>query len=271
MCMQACPPGSLLAGIKKEANDMRKGILECCVDSVESALAAARGGADRLELCTGLIIGGTTPSPCLFQEIREQSGIRVHALIRPRFGDFCYTENEISVMCREITMFHELGAEAVVIGALTPDGTLDLSAMERMLEAAKGMDVTLHRAFDVARDPFETLEAAVKLGVRTILTSGQHQSCREGRDVLRELHKRAAGQIEILAGAGIDAAAIRELAPYTGITAFHMSGKTVRASRMEYRREGINMGLPSMSEFEIWRTDEQKVKEAREALDACMR
>ena len=249
---------------------MRKGTLECCVDSVESALAAERGGADRLELCGGLVIGGTTPSPCLFQEIRAQSEIRIHVLIRPRFGDFCYSENEVSVMCREIALFRELGAEAVVIGALSADGSLDLAAMERMLDAAKGMDVTLHRVFDVAKDPFETLETAAELGINTILTSGQHQNCLEGKEMLKELRKRAAGRVDILAGAGIDAAAIRELAPYTGIASFHMSVKITLPSRMEYRREGINMGLPSMSEFEIWQTDERKVREARNALDACV-
>ena len=109
-----------------------KGILECCVDSVESAIAAKNGGADRLELCQGLVIGGVTPGTALFQEIKNQMDIRIHALMRPRFGDFCYTRHEIDILCGDIRTFRKLGADAVVIGALKPDGTLDVEAMKRM-------------------------------------------------------------------------------------------------------------------------------------------
>ena len=245
---------------------MGKSTLECSVDSAESAFAAIRGGADRLELCGGAVIGGVTPSPCLFEKIREENGIRMHVLIRPRFGDFCYTENEVDIMCREIRMFGKLGAEAVVIGALRPDGTLDTEAMKRMIEAAGDMEVVLHRAFDVAKDPFATMETAIELGMRTILTSGQACNCMAGKELLKELHQRAAGRIEILAGAGISAEVIAKLAPYTGITSFHMSGKVTLESRMEYRKQGVNMGLPSLSEFEIWQTDEENIRRARKIL-----
>ena len=129
------------------------------------------------------------------------------------------------------------------------------------------MSITLHRAFDVCRDPFEALETAKELGVNTILTSGQRKSAKEGVEILKQLALKADGKVDIMAGAGIDADAIRYLAPKTGITTFHMSGKMTLDSRMVYRKEGINMGLPSMSEFEIWRTDEKKVEEAREVLD----
>ena len=149
-----------------------KGILECCVDSVESAIAAKSGGADRLELCQGLVIGGGTPGTALFQEIKNQMDIRIHALMRPRFGDFCYTRHEIDILCGDIRTFRKLGADAAVIGALKPDGTLDVEAMKRMNDAAGDMSITLHRAFDVCRDPFEALETAKELGVNTILTSG---------------------------------------------------------------------------------------------------
>lgn len=244
-----------------------KGILECCVDSVESAAAAKRGGADRLELCQGLVIGGVTPGTALFQEIKNQMDIRIHVLMRPRFGDFCYTEDEIRVLCGDIRSFRALGADAAVIGALKPDGTLDTEAMKRMIDAAGDMSITLHRAFDVCRDPFEALETAVELGIRTILTSGQGKSAVEGMEVLKQLREQADGRIDLMAGAGVDADAIRQLAPQTGITTFHMSGKVTVDSAMVYRREGIPMGLPSMSEFEIWRTDETKIKRAREVLD----
>ncbi|MDY3920154.1 MAG: copper homeostasis protein CutC [Candidatus Limivivens sp.] len=246
---------------------MAKLILESCVDSVESALAAARGGADRLELCGNLIIGGTTPSPGLFKEIRKKSDIRIHALIRPRFGDFCYTDYEFQIIREEVRMFRELGAEGAVIGILKPDGSLNLEQMEILMEEAKGMSVTLHRAFDVCRDPFEALEQSKKLGIHTILTSGQQNTCLAGRELLRELVEKAGDEIQIMVGSGVDAGVIREIGSYTGAPAFHMSGKITLDSEMKYRREGVNMGLPSFSEFEIWRTAEEKIREAREVLD----
>ncbi|MDO5422258.1 MAG: copper homeostasis protein CutC [Eubacteriales bacterium] len=246
---------------------MREYILESCVDSVESALAAAKGGASRLELCGNLIIGGTTPSPGLFQEIRRYSDIRIHALIRPRFGDFCYTEHEFQIIRRDVKMFRELGAEGVVIGILKPDGSLNLEQMRILMEEADGMSVTLHRAFDVCRDPFEALEQAKELGIRTILTSGQKNSCLAGRELLKELVEKAGNDLEIMVGSGVDAEAIREIGPYTGAHVFHMSGKETLDSVMEYRKDGVNMGLPFISEFEIWRTAEEKVREAREVLN----
>ncbi len=247
---------------------MKKYILESCVDSVESALAAAKGGADRLELCANLIIGGTTPSPALFEEIRKVSPIRIHALIRPRFGDFCYTDYEFAMIRREVAMYREMGAEGVVIGILNPDGSLNMEQMEILMEEAGGMSVTLHRAFDVCRDPFEALDQAKKLGIHTILTSGQKNSASAGRDLLKELTERAGDAIDIMAGGGVNAQVIRELAPYTGAHVFHMSGKITLDSRMEYRREGVNMGLPSLSEFEIWRTKAENIRAAREVLDS---
>lgn len=138
---------------------MKDYILEACVDSVESALAAAEGGATRLELCSNLIIGGTTPSPWLFKEIRKHTDIRIHALIRPRFGDFCYTDSEFAIIKQAVADFRELGAEGVVIGILKPDGTLNMEQMKELMDAAGEMSVTLHRAFDVCVDPYETMEA----------------------------------------------------------------------------------------------------------------
>ncbi|MDY3251265.1 MAG: copper homeostasis protein CutC [Candidatus Choladocola sp.] len=247
---------------------MRKYVLESCVDSVESALAAARGGADRLELCANLIIGGTTPAAALFQEIRKVTDIRIHVLIRPRFGDFCYTDYEFNMIREEVRMFRELGAEGAVIGILNPDGTLNMEQMECLMEEAEGMSVTLHRAFDVCRDPIASLEQAKTLGIRTILTSGQKNVCAEGKDLLKTLVDKAGDDIEIMAGSGVSADVIREIAPYTGVHAFHMSGKATMDSQMVYRKEGVNMGLPLVSEFEIWRTEEEKIREARKVLDS---
>ena len=246
-------------------------LLECCVDSAYSARMAKKGGADRLELCSNLVIGGTTPTLALYEQIRTQTDIRIHVLIRPRFGDFLYSEDEAALICKEIDAFRTAGADGVVIGSLSPDGSLCTEQMKRFREHARDMSVTLHRAFDVCRDPFEALETAKELGVNTILTSGQRKSAKEGVEILKQLALKADGKVDIMAGAGIDADAIRYLAPKTGITTFHMSGKMTLDSRMVYRKEGINMGLPSMSEFEIWRTDEKKIREAREVLDVFVK
>ena len=242
-------------------------ILEACVDSVESALSAAKGGADRLELCGSLVIGGTTPGPWLFDEIRKRSDIRIHALIRAGFGDFCYTDEEFILIREAVKEFRRLGAEGVVIGILKPDGTLNMEQMKRLMEDAEGMSVTLHRAFDVCADPYETMEQAISLGIDTILTSGQKNICTAGADLLKDLVEKSAGRITIQVGSGVNADVIRELQPKTGATAFHMSGKVTMDSEMEYRREGVNMGLPSLSEYEIWRTDEEAVRRARQVLD----
>lgn len=245
---------------------MKDYILECCVDSVESALLAQEGGADRLELCSSLIIGGTTPTLSLYERIRLVSSIRIHALIRPRFGDFLYTKEELALIRSEIARFRQAGAEGVVIGCLTPEGDLDTEAMKPLMEAAEGMSVTLHRAFDMCRDPFAALETAVRLGIDTILTSGQANSCLEGLELLQKLQEQAKGRITLLAGAGINAQAVETLLRQTTLTAFHMSGKRILESGMRYRNPHVSMGLPSMSEYEIWQTDPEAVRAVRRLL-----
>lgn len=245
---------------------MKKGLLECCVDSVESAVCAAKGGADRLELCAGLVIGGITPTAAMYKEIRKYTDIPVHALLRPRFGDFCYSDYEVNMIEEEIHQFRELGAQGVVIGALLPDGTLDRKAMERFMQAAKGMSVTMHRAFDVAKEPLKVLEEAKDLGINTILTSGAEDNCVAGKELIRQLVERSEGKIDILVAGGVNSQVIEELQPYTGAASFHMSGKITLDSRMEYRTDRVHMGLPSLSEYEIFRTSEEKVREAKEVL-----
>lgn len=247
---------------------MKNYILEACVDSVESALAAQDGGATRLELCSNLIIGGTTPSPCLFEEIRELSGICTHILVRPRFGDFCYTDYEFRIIRREVRNFRRLGADGVVIGILRPDGMLDMERMKILMEEAEDMSVTLHRAFDVCVDPFETLEQAKELGINTILTSGQKNHCLDGRDTLKKLVECEEDRITIQVGSGVDAETIRQIQPYTKAHAFHMSGKQNLESAMVYRKEGVSMGIPSISEFEIIRTEQEKIRQAVRVLES---
>lgn len=242
-------------------------ILETCVDSVESAVQAEHGGADRLELCGNLIIGGTTPGAALFEEVRRHCSLPIHVLIRPRFGDFLYSEMEFEVLRREVRQFRELGADGLVIGLLDADGNLDVSGMRLLMEEAGDCRVTLHRAFDVCADPEKALEQAAELGIRTILTSGQAANCREGRELLKRLVELADGRIEILVGAGVSAETIAELEPYVQAGNYHMSGKKTFQSGMRFRREGVPMGLKEISEFERFETDAQEIARARAVLD----
>lgn len=243
------------------------GILEVCVDSMESALAAEQGGADRIELCGNLVIGGTTPSPALFEKIRKGTDLKIRALLRPRFGDFCYSQHEYEILKEEVKMFRKLGADGIVIGCLNPDGSLNMEQMQGLIAEAGDMEVALHRAFDVSRDALEALEQAIALGCRTILTSGQKNSAWEGRAFLARLQQESRGRIEILAGSGIKPEIIGQIHEETGITSYHMSGKMVVDSKMTFRREGVNMGLPGFSEYEIWQGSAEKIRGAREVID----
>ena len=248
---------------------MNKPLIEACVDSYASCMAAAKGGADRLELCANLAIGGTTPSASLFKQVQRDCDVKINVLIRPRFGDFLYTEPEMEEMCEEIKMFRDLGANGVVIGTLTADGALDQEKMRRLMDCAGGIDVTLHRAFDMTRDPFETLEAAIALGCKTILTSGQEKDAAAGKDTLKAVYAQAAGRIDIMAGCGVKKWNIQEIHDHTGIVVFHTTGrKDPLDSGMVYRKSTVFMGLPSLSEYEVWQTDEQEFRECAQIVHA---
>lgn len=250
---------------------MTYGLIEGCVDSHASALAACRGGADRLELCANLSIGGTTPSPGLFRQVRRDCAVPVNVLIRPRFGDFLYSEAEIEEMEDCVRRFRDLGAGGVVLGALTRFGELDEAVMSRLAEAAGDMEITLHRAFDMTRDPLAALEAAIRLGCRTILTSGQAQDALAGAETLKALYARAAGRIAIMAGSGVRRENIRELHRRTGVHIFHTSGrKGPMDSGMLYRKDSVSMGLPSLPEYELWRTDEEEFRACAEAVHSLV-
>ena len=244
-----------------------KYVLETCVDSVQSAIEAQKGGATRLELCSNLVIGGTSPSQALYEQVKEHTNLEVRALLRPRFGDFCYDNYEFQVLRSEVKMFQKLGADGIVIGILNPDGTLNMEQMKYLKEDAKDMKVTLHRAFDVCKDPYETMEKAIELGIDTILTSGQKSSAWDGRELIADLIEKSKGRIEILSGAGINPEVIKKLIPYTKGTSYHMSGKIVVDSKMQYRREGVPMGIPGFSEFEIWQTSSENIKLAAQVLE----
>lgn len=245
-------------------------LLEVCVDSMESAREAVRGGADRLELCANLIIGGTTPSPYFIREAAKL-GVPVNVLIRPRFGDFLFTEDEKREQLEQIAQLASLGASGAVVGALKADGALDAEFLAACREAAKGLHLTLHRAFDVCRDAQEALEQTVALGFDTILTSGQQAAAPSGAALLGELVKSADGRITIMPGSGVNDRNIARLWRETGAQAFHLSAKKTAESGMAFRREGVPMGLPMMSEFERYVTDGLQVRACRAALEKAWR
>lgn len=246
---------------------MENYILECCVDRLASAINGEKGGANRFELCANLVIGGTTPSLTLFRQVRKHTNLPVHVLIRNRFGDFCYNDDEIEEMCDSIKAFVDEGADGVVVGALTPDGDLDEDAIKKFILRAGRAKVVLHRAFDMCREPFSALSKAKELGIDTILTSGQKGNCVDGSPLIKELIKKAGKDINILIGAGVDADVIKKVYEVTGGTNYHMSGKKVIESKMLYRREEVSMGLPSLSEYDIWETSSKEIAKAVRVLE----
>lgn len=245
-------------------------ILEVCVDSLASARAAIAGGADRLELCSALAIGGLTPYGALLRQIRAESDIPVRCLMRPRAGDFLYTKEEIDMMADQICRLREDGADGFVIGCLTADGDLDGKAMAPLLEAAKGCGLTLHRCVDVSRDPCQTYLEAGRLGIDTVLTSGAAPGCLQGMQTIGNMLqlRDAQGGPQVLIGSGVKASAIRAFREkYPQAVAFHMSGKMEVPSGMIFRREGIPMGIPGLDEWHISQTGQENVRAARQALD----
>ena len=245
-------------------------LLEICVDSLASARAAIRGGADRLELCSALLAGGLTPYRALLQQIRAESDIPVRCLMRPRPGDFLYTPEELEMMRLQISQLKDAGADGFVIGCLTADGVLDMDAMEPLVEACGGCGITLHRCIDVSRDPLETYRLAGSLGIDTVLTSGAAASCRAGAETIARLLalRDAENGPEVLIGAGVNADMIRHFRKILpGARAFHASCKTELESAMRFRREGVPMGLPGLDEWHIQQTSQAAVCAARAALD----
>lgn len=244
-------------------------ILEVCVDSYASAIAAIKGGADRLELCSALAVGGLTPSPALLKQIRQVSSIPVRCLMRTRGGDFLYTPEEIQQMAMEIHALRAAGADGFVIGCLTADGDLDVEAMKPLLEAAEGAKLTLHRCIDVSRDLCQTYRDAAALGIDTVLTSGGAGNCLSGMETIRQLIalREEMNGPEVLIGAGVKAAVIEQfLQKVPGAQAFHMSGKTEVESGMHFRREGVPMGLPGLDEWHIPVTSQEAVATAKALL-----
>ena len=234
--------------------------LEICAGSVESAIAARDGGAQRIELCAALEVGGVTPSAGLIAEARKVEGLVLNVIIRPRGGDFLYNEHEAACMEHDIRTCKALGVDGVVIGALTPNGDIDTALCSRLIAAADGMSITFHRAFDMCRDAHKALEELIAIGCHRVLTSGQAATAQQGTPLLKELVKQANGRIIIMPGCGVSSANAADILQATGTTEIHASARKNVESGMLFRHSGVSMGTPGSDEYARKETDVNEVR-----------
>nr|WP_295876202.1 copper homeostasis protein CutC [uncultured Chitinophaga sp.] len=240
-------------------------VLEICAGSVASCIAAEEGGANRIELCDNLLEGGTTPSYATIAVAREKVKIDLYPIIRPRGGDFLYSDLEFEVMKKDVTLCKQLGCNGVVIGILTPDGRVDKKRCKELVDLAWPMGVTFHRAFDMTDNPFEALEDIIDIGCERILTSGARNTAVEGATLLKDLVERANDRIAVMAGSGVRANNIADLVKSTGVTEYHTTAKAYEESGMVYRNPNVSMGgIPGVPEYGISQTQRQEVLLIRE-------
>ncbi|MFZ4522139.1 MAG: copper homeostasis protein CutC [Bacteroidales bacterium] len=242
-------------------------IIEACVNSAISAIEAQKGGADRVELCENLHDGGTTPSAGAIRFGRKNLHIGLYVMIRPRGGDFLYSDDEFEIMKEDIIMVKDLGADGVVFGILCPDGTLDKERMKVLIDLARPMGITCHRAFDMTADPYKTMEELISLGVDRILTSGQQPTATQGASLIRELIIRSSGRIAIMPGSGVKEYNVAELIKSTGAQEVHIHLEKQEASGMIFKQPSVYMGIPGQSEFESVVTDRNRVYELRRKIE----
>lgn len=224
-------------------------LLEICVDSVESAIAAERGGAQRLELCSDLLEGGVTPSAGLIDEVHEHVSIPVFLMIRPRGGDFCYTAHEFRLMKKDIEYAVRAGAGGLVLGVLDSDSRVDIARTRELVELARPLPVTFHRALDMAAAPVEAVESIIATGARRALTSGGRSRALDGIEVIREMIAIADGRITVMVGGGLNSKNIRKVAKATGATEFHASLSRRVPSPVRRPDESMFLGTNSEREY----------------------
>ncbi|MDE6322924.1 MAG: copper homeostasis protein CutC [Paramuribaculum sp.] len=242
-------------------------ILEICCGDINSVIAAEKGGADRIELCSALESGGLTPSVGLVRKAVETChNAKVHVLVRPRAGDFLYTAEEVSVMLDDIAEIRSAGADGIVIGALTSEGNVDMEICRKLMNAAKGMSVTFHRAFDMTDHPERALEDIIKLGCDRVLTSGCAPSLLKGAETVRSLLATAGNRITILGGCGVTPENVLAIIEQTGLRELHASARSSVASRMRFRNSSVFMGNPEEDEYSTMATDIEKVKRLVEII-----
>ncbi len=241
--------------------------LEICIDSVESAIAAERGGADRVELCSNLMEGGTTPSAGLITAVRRSIGIGVFVMIRPRGGDFCYTDAEFEIMQEDIRCARDLGADGVVLGVLNEDALVDRDRTAILVRHADPLPVTFHRAIDMTPDPVNAVEEVIETGARRILTSGGAATVTEGLDTVAQMVSAAGKRLGVMAGSGINPKTIAGVAAATGASEFHAALRTRFSSPVLYRKEGVTMGDIADREYLRFVVQEDRVRALRTALE----
>jgi copper homeostasis protein len=235
--------------------------LEICVDSVESAINAQIAGADRVELCDNLIEGGTTPGYGTIVSARNNLDIGLHVIIRPRSGDFLYSDLEYDIMRRDIEACGECGVDGIVTGLLNAGGTVDVERTARLVEFAAPMTVTFHRAFDMCNDPIRGLEDIISTGTVRLLSSGQKDKATEGIELLRQLVILAGDRLIVMPGGGIDESNVAQIASYTMARELHLTGRMEVESGMIFRRPGISMGgIPGIPEFSRKVADPERIR-----------
>jgi copper homeostasis protein len=246
-------------------------MLEICIDSVASARAAAAGGADRVELCANLPEGGTTPSVGMIAGVRAAFDGGLMVIVRPRGYDFLYSEDELAVMAGDIRAARAAGADGVVIGCLDAGGQVDGAACARLLEAAGPLDITFHRAFDMARDLAAALEAVAALGIRRVLSSGGRRDVAAGLAVLAGLVRQAAGRVSVMPGGGVVPESVSATLAATGADEIHLSARRAVASGMVFRNPDCHMGDFSRPDEYAWKEAcAGRVRAARLAHDAAL-
>jgi len=236
-------------------------LVEACVDSVASSLAAERGGARRLELCDALFDGGTTPSAGMIAACKASVSIPVFVMIRPRGGGFVYSDAERDVMRRDVVVARELGADGVVIGGLRPDGTVDVALVRVLMEAAHELPVTFHRAFDFTTDLEASLELLTDAGVQRVLSSGGAATAAEGATLLADLVRHAGSRLVVMAGGGVREENVRSLVQVSGVREIHVRLTRLTDNREPAARRGLRVRKPLPEDEAAWEeTDERRVR-----------
>jgi len=239
-------------------------ICEVVVYNFESALKAQEGGADRIELCDNPGEGGTTPSHAMIEQVRQNISMDLYVMLRPRGGDFCYSNYEFHIMKRDLYQCQKLSVDGVVFGILNTDGTVDKNRCRQLIAIARPLKVTCHRAFDMTRDPFEALEDCIDVGFDRILTSGQQTKARDGVELIGELVKRSAGRIAIMAGSGVNEDTVAEIVSYSKVEEIHFSAFSYRPSSMIFQNKNVDgMGVNAGMEYQIRSVDPNKVRQIR--------
>ena len=234
--------------------------VEICTFSLESCLNAQLAGASRVELCSGMYDGGTTPSAAMIRMAREKLSIQLYVMIRPRGGDFLYSDLEFEVMKEDIRFAKECRADGVVLGILNADGSVDVQRTRELVELAAPLKVTFHRAIDMTRNMEEALEGIIEAGCYRVLTSGGRNTVSEGMEQIKALVEQAKGRVQIMAGSGVNAANANTLITL-GVDAIHLSGKSSRDSEMEFRNPNVFMGgVSGLPEYEQYYSDVEKIK-----------